>query len=97
MFNESDIKTNNHKFWMVKDKDGWQDWKSKPATKKELENARKDFKKGLESRKYHRMVIGRSCWVCNSAHSRLIDMPALDCFSCGRIYHKGIDITEYDT
>lgn len=67
MFEEPDKKTLNHKF----EKTGDYKWKSRPATKKELELARKDLKKGLKSGKYEMMAIGRSCWVCNSALCRL--------------------------
>lgn len=90
MFEEPDKKTLNHKFWKVRD-----GWKSRPATKKELTDARKDFKAGIKSGKYKLMSLGRSCWVCNACHTHLIDMPAMNCFACGRIYHKGIDIIDY--
>ena len=77
-------------------KDGYSSWKSKPATKKELKEARADLTKGLKSKKYEFMAIGRSCWVCNGAHDHLIDMPAMNCFACSRIYHKGIDVMDYN-
>jgi len=91
MFEEPDIKTLNHKFKKLKNGE----WSSKQATKKQVENARKDLYKGLKNKKYEMMALGRSCWVCNAAHAHLIDMPAMNCFACGRVYHKGIDIIDY--
>lgn len=86
MFEEVNTKTLNHKFKIT---DDWE-YSSEPATKKEIEDARKDLKKNHEL-----MPIGRSCWECNGAHVGLIDMPAMNCFSCGRVYHFGIDVTDY--
>ena len=42
------------------------------------------------------MAIGRSCFLCNGAHKHLIDMDYLNCFSCGRYFRNGVDITIYD-
>ena len=84
MFQDPNPKTNNHKFTKKGD-----NYTSRPATKKEIEKAREDSKKG------EWMGLGRSCWECNGAHLHLIDMPNMNCFSCGRFYHKGIDITDY--
>ena len=92
MFTDPDINTRNHKFWIIDD----YKWKSRTATEIELSEARKDLLNGLKSGKYELMVIGRSCWVCNGAHVYLIDMDAMNCFSCGRIYHHGIDVMEYE-
>ena len=37
----------------------------------------------------------RSCWKCNGAHDHLKQREwPLVCFSCGKWYYKGIDITE---
>jgi hypothetical protein len=38
--------------------------------------------------------ISRTCWVCNPAHDYLknSDYP-IQCFDCGKIYFKGVDIT----
>lgn len=90
MFEELNVKTLNHKFKIVRDGDGWSnEYTSKPATKKEIDEMRKDSKKG------EWMVIGCSCWECNGAHIHMIDRPNLNCFLCGRLYHKGYDITDY--
>jgi hypothetical protein len=37
----------------------------------------------------------RSCWNCNSAHEHLkkAEYP-IECFDCGHIYYKGVDLTE---
>ena len=92
MFEKPNIKTLNHKFKIAHDTEGHiEDYTSEPATKKEIDDAIKDLKKN----KHEFMPIGRSCWECNGAHIHLIDMPAMNCFSCGRIYHNGIDITNY--
>lgn len=77
--------TNNHKF----KKTGGFTFTSEPATEKEIADMREDSKKG------EWMEIGRSCWECNSGHIHLIDQPNMNCFGCGRYYHKGIDITDY--
>jgi hypothetical protein len=38
--------------------------------------------------------ISRSCWICNPAHFHLKDANyPIECFDCGHIYYKGIDIT----
>lgn len=85
MFEEPNKKTLNHKFKRVGD----YKYSSKPATPEEIEKARKDSKKG------EWMVLGRSCWECNKAHCRLIDQPNINCFSCGKYFHKGVDVTDY--
>ena len=86
MFEEPNLATKNHKF----KKTGDYKYVSKPVTNKELEKMRKDSKKG------EWMALGRSCWECNKAHCHLIDLPNINCFACGRFYHKGVDITIYD-
>ena len=86
MSEEPNTKTNNHKFTRTGD----YEYTSKPATKEELDAMRKDSESG------EWMALGRSCWECNSAHIHLIDRPNINCFSCGRYYHKGVDITIYD-
>lgn len=80
-----DKTTLNHKFEIAGD----YEWKSRPATQQELDAARKDSEKG------EWMVLGRSCWVCNSAHVHLIKEPNINCFACGRYYHYGIDLMDY--
>lgn len=85
MFEEPNKNTLNHLFWATGD----YEYDSRPATEKEIADAREDAKKG------DWMGLGRSCWECNKAHVRLIDMENMNCFSCGRMYHKGIDITDY--
>lgn len=40
----------------------------------------------------------RSCWNCNPSHARFLENVLDDflfrCFSCGRIYFNGADLTE---
>jgi ribosomal protein S27E len=37
----------------------------------------------------------RSCWNCNNAHEHLKNSGCLiNCFSCGKWFYKGVDITE---
>lgn len=37
----------------------------------------------------------RSCWNCNPAHEHLKESEIpLMCFSCGRIYYKGVEIPD---
>ena len=85
MFEEPNKETLNHFF----EKIGDYEYKSRPATKKEIEDMREDAKKG------EWMALGRSCWECNKAHIRLIDMENMNCSLCGKMYHKGYDIVDY--
>lgn len=85
MFEEPNKKTLNHKFT----KTGDYEYISVPATEEEIKLARKDAKKG------EWMALGRSCWECNKAHLHLMDMKNMNCSYCGRMYHEGIDITDY--
>jgi hypothetical protein len=85
MFNEPNKATNNHFFYREAD-----NYNSRLATEQELVSMREDSKKG------EWMTIGRSCWECNGAHLHLIDAPNMNCYSCGRFYHRGYDITVYD-
>jgi len=80
-----DEKVRNHKFWLEKD-----EIKSRPASKKEL----KELRETCDHSQW--MTIGRSCFLCNYAHLHLIDMDYLNCFSCGRFFRKGVDITIYE-
>lgn len=84
MFEEPNLETRNHVF--TRDGDGFT---SRPATQEEIQSMREDSMKG------DWMAIGRSCWECNSAHLHLIENPNINCFSCGRYYHRGVDITDY--
>ena len=52
-----------------------------------------------EKAKKHMLVNGiemRSCWNCNPAHEHLKKHALIVCYSCGRYFYKGIDITVYD-
>ena len=66
------------------------DYKAVKITQKELDSVRKDAKK-----KNSWMSLGRSCWECNKAHVYHIPSECYNCFSCMRMYHKGIDVTDY--
>lgn len=79
--------TLNHVFTITDDGE----LESRPATEKEIENARRDF---FEN-DYKFDPIGRSCWECNPAHVYHIERPAYSCFSCGKRFHKGVDILDY--
>ena len=83
---EDNVKTRNHKFTATGD----YEYTSEPASKELIEEMREDSKNG------EWMALGRSCWECNAAHVRLINMPNMNCFVCGRYYHKGVDITNYE-
>lgn len=85
MNEEPNIKTLNHKFEITGD----YEFISRPATQKEVDDARKDSRKG------EWMAIGRSCWECNGAHVRLIPEKNMNCFGCGKLFHEGVDITDY--
>jgi len=82
----------NHKFWLENGK-----IKSRPATKKELEEAREKAKKLIK--KDARNLAFRSCWQCNPAHYYFLEGEwggwVLSCFHCGRFYYNKIDISEY--
>ena len=41
-------------------------------------------------------IPNRSCWNCNKAHEYLkkADYP-IQCFECGNIFYKGIQLTFY--
>jgi len=85
----------NYKYWKTGD---WE-FKSRKATKKELENARKQAKELLKKTK-GQAVTWRSCWECNQAHTHFLDGRwgdwILNCFCCGRFFYNKIDITEYE-
>ena len=89
------IENKNHKF-ELKGKSGYE-WKSKPATKEELDKARKKAKQIMK--KDIQKVAWRSCWQCNGAHARFLDGEwgdwVLNCFECGKFYYDKIDITDY--
>jgi DNA-directed RNA polymerase subunit RPC12/RpoP len=36
----------------------------------------------------------RSCWNCNGSHEHLKKHELIKCFECGRLYYKGIDISD---
>lgn len=39
----------------------------------------------------------RSCWHCNIAHEHLKDADyPIQCFACGHVYFKGVQLTETD-
>ena len=66
------------------------EYKTEKVTKEELLSLRE------EAKKHEWMGIGRSCWECNSAHVRHLDGGGnYNCFSCGRYYRDGVDITDY--
>lgn len=85
MLNKPNLETKNHIF--IRDEDGFT---SRPATSKEIESAREESFNGSW------MLFGRSCWECNSSHVHLIDQPCINCFSCGKYFHCGVDITDYE-
>ena len=37
----------------------------------------------------------RTCWQCNEAHAHLINSKKIWCIECGKVYFRGIDVTEY--
>ena len=71
---------------------------SREATPKELADARQAAHERLRADPGSWAL--RSCWVCNPAHAHFLNDTAdgwiLRCFSCGRVYYQGIDITEGD-
>lgn len=85
MFEEPNKKTLNMKFI----RNGDYSYKTEKITKDELERLRE------ESKKEDWMGLGRSCWECNSAHIHHIGEGNYNCFSCGRYYRDGVDITDY--
>lgn len=85
MFEEPNKKTLNMRFIRTGD----YEYKTEKITKKELLKLRK------ESKKEDWMGIGRSCWECNKAHIHHIGKGNYNCFSCGRYYRDGVDITDY--
>jgi hypothetical protein len=68
---------------------------SEPVSEATLTESRA---KALELVKAGEMVL-RSCWVCNSAHVRLIEGEGvvLNCFECGHYYLGGVDVTELES
>ena len=85
----------NHVFKMKGDNN----YTSKPATKKQLEMARKKAQDLLK--KTNGQALGmRSCWVCNGAHAHFLRGDwgewVLKCLAdCGRYYYDKIDVTQY--
>ena len=74
--------TTNSKPWTITR------FKSRPATQLEVDEARKAFENPAM----------RSCWECNRAHTHFLrdgDDFSFVCFGCGRLYHGGVDITDY--
>lgn len=68
------------------------EFKTEKITKKELEDLREQARKD----KQEWMVLGRSCWECNSAHVHHLEGGGkYNCFACGRYYYNNVDITDY--
>lgn len=86
MFEEPNKATLNHKFQRSED----YAFVSEPATQEEVDTARQAF--GSK----HRPSL-RSCWECNMAHVGFLDDPdfSFQCFACGKVFHGGIDIINY--
>lgn len=67
---------------------------SEPISTEELEALREQATALLEEPDFY--MSRRSCWVCNIAHTYLINRGArylFRCFDCGRAYYQGVDIT----
>jgi len=87
MSDEMDTTNLNHKFAIK----GPYEFSSDPASLEEITKAREYF----DSQKHDANIAFRSCWVCNGAHVHLIESPRLRCFSCGKVFVHGVDITDY--
>lgn len=85
MFEEPNKETLNMRFVQVGD----YEYKTERVTQEELNKLRE------EARKHEWMGLGRSCWECNKAHVHHIGKGNYNCFSCGRYYRDGVDITDY--
>lgn len=79
------------------------DGSTSPVTAEELLTARSQFDQIIEAKNFDRVAF-RSCWLCNQAHFHLAgsgeaeeETFALRCFSCGRLFLGGIDITRYSS
>ena len=95
-FGDGDDPTNrNHRFTSEE----WLKFTSEPVAEEELNKLRDEAAALLKEHGSDRFAW-RSCWVCNSAHTKFLGRPeedlfVLNCFSCGRYYWRDTDITIY--